>query len=271
MTHTPPTPLPASWFEVDPLTGNDNDVRALLRDPSHPLVEVVRRTSPDEGAALDMGLRSALGAHGFFSYPQEYGALHATALLAAWIGFDPAAVHEDLGGTVTIVRSGLGHRDDQKWHTDSTPWRRPNRLTLLGQVHLAEGFEAPATELLPLAVAEEALSAHPDALHVLRSMPVPWRRNFPDRPQLGAPILSIDLPRWVGSVLEQCINDLPAELQAAVGVFRSTIDTLPPVKAVVEPGQLLIFDNHANLHRGPNIEQVLERRLIRIKIGGTAE
>lgn len=265
------TPLPSSWFDVSSLEGDDKDVRALLRAKSHPLVDVVRRTPRDEGAVLSAGLRAALGSHGLYSYPKESGALHAATMLAIWIGFDPTTVHEDLGGTVTIVQSGLGHRDDQKWHTDSTPWRRPNRLTLLGQVNLGEGLEAPATELLPIGTVDKALSAHPAELHILRSSPVPWRQNFPDRVPLTAPILAIDQPRWVGSVLDQCMADLHNELQTAVGIFRSTLQDLPPVAAVVEPGRLLIFDNHANLHRGPNIEQKHERRLVRIKIGGSAE
>lgn len=266
-----PTPLPSSWVDVDPLTGDDDDVRALLRDPAHPLVAIVRATPRGEGAALAKGFRSALGAHGLFSYPQDHGALHATAMLAAWIGFDPVKVHEDLGGMVTIVRSGLGGRADQKWHTDSTPWRRPNRLTLLGQIHLAEGCEAPATELLPFATVDDALSVHPEALQILRSSPVPWRGNLPNLSGFDAPILAIDTPRWLETVLDQCGDDLPVDLQAAVGVFRSTIGALPPVGAVVEPGQLLLFDNYANLHRGPNIEQDLERSLVRIKIGGAAD
>lgn len=262
------TPLPSTWFQGDPFVGQECAVRAMLRNPMHPLVAVVRHTPHHHGALLAAGLRAAIGHHGMFSYPAEYGAVHATAMLAAWIGFEPEAVHEDLGGTVTVVRSGLGHRDDQKWHTDSTPWSRPNRLTLLGQIHLADGHRAPPTELLPLAAVDDALSAYPDVLQSLRSIPVPWRQNFPEWRQFAAPILAVDPPRWVGSVLEQCMAELPASLQSAVEVFRSIIADLPHVKATVDPGRLLIFDNHANLHRGPQIEQHLERTLIRIKIGG---
>lgn len=261
-------PLPASWFTGDPLAGDDATVRAVLRSPSNLLTDLVRRTAPDEARVLAAGVRSAVGAHARFSYPQEHGALHAAAALAAWIGPAPDSVHEDLGGTVTIVRSGLGHRDDQKWHTDSTPWWRPNAMTLLGQVHLAPGLSAPATELLPLATVDDAMSEHSAALHTLRSTPVPWRRNFPDRRPFGAPILALDIPRWVGSVLTELEGEFGAEFQNAVDVFRSTIDAMAPVRAVVEPGRLLMFDNRANLHRGPSIEQDVERRLIRIKLGG---
>lgn len=261
-------PLPAAWFTGDPLAGDDATVRGVLRSPSHPLVDLVRRTPPEEARVLAAGIRSAVGAHARFSYPKEHGALHAAAALGVWIGFAPESVHEDLGGTVTIVRSGLGHRDDQKWHTDSTPWWRPNAMTLLGQVHLAPGRSAPATELLPLTVVDNAMSEHSAELHALRSIPIPWRRNFPDRRPLSAPILALDIPRWVGSVLTDLEGELQAELQNAVQVFRATIDDLSPVRAVVEPGRLLMFDNRANLHRGPSIEQDVERRLIRIKLGG---
>lgn len=231
------TPLPEAWFEVEPLTGDDASVRALLRDPSHPLVDLVRRTPPDQGRLLAVGVRSAIGAHAEFSYPEEYGAVHAAALLAAWIGPSPESVHEDLGGTVTVVRSGLGHRDDQHWHTDSTPWWRPNSMTLLGQVHLGEGYVAPATELLPLVVVDQAMSAHPAALRELRSTHVPWRsKNFSERRQFSAPILSLDLPRWVGSVVSELVDDLTPAMRESVAIFRSTIAGLPPVKVVVEPG-----------------------------------
>jgi hypothetical protein len=265
------TPLPSAWFDVEPLAGDDSDVRELLRDPKHHLIDVVRRTPPEQGRALAAGVRSSVGAHATFSYPAEHGAIHATALLAAWMGPAPESVHEDLGGTVTIVRSGSGHRDDQQWHTDSTPWWRPNAMTLLGQVHLAEGQRAPATELLPLSIVDLAMANYPSALTTLRSIAVPWRRNFPDRRQFAAPILSFDPPRWVGSVLADLTKELPRNLATAVETFRSAIAELPPVRAIVEPGQLLIFDNRANLHRGPKIEQDLERRLIRIKLGGTPE
>jgi len=261
-------PLPRVWFDSEPLTGDDGTVRALLRDPTHSLVQLVRRTPADEARALAAGVRSAVGAHAQFEYPQEHGALHATAALAAWIGLAPDSVHEKLGGTVTIVRSGLGHRDDQKWHTDSTPWWRPNAMTLLGHIHLAAGFDAPATELLPLGVVDAAMADHPAALHTLRSTSVPWRRNFPDRRQFSAPILSLDLPRWVGSVLVDLADKLPSEFRDAVDIFSETIDALPPLRAIVEPGVLLMFDNRANLHRGPRIERDLERQLIRIKLGG---
>ncbi|ODT12147.1 MAG: hypothetical protein ABS61_00595 [Microbacterium sp. SCN 70-18] len=261
-------PLPASWFTGEPLAGDDATVRAVLRSTSNPLIDLVRRTAPDEARVLAAGVRSAVGAHASFSYPPEHGALHAAAALAAWIGPAPESVHEDLGGTVTIVRSGLGHRDDQKWHTDSTPWRRPNAMTLLGQVHLAAGQSAPATELLPLVAVEQAMSEHAAALHVLRSTPVPWRRNFPDRRPLAAPILALDIPRWVGSVLTDLQGELDPEFQNAVDLFRATIDGMAPLRAVVEPGRLLMFDNRANLHRGPRIAQDVERRLIRIKLGG---
>lgn len=261
-------PLPRSWFEGEPLSGDDAKVRAILRDPDHPLVDLVKHTPADQARALVIGIRAAFGAFAQFEYPSEFGALHATATLATWLGPAPHSVHEDLGGTATIVRSGLGHRDDQKWHTDSTPWWRPNAMTLLGQIHLAAGFEAPATELLPLTVVDEAMADHPAAHHALRSIPVPWRRNFPDRRQFSAPILSMDPPRWVGSVLADLADELPEELQAAVETFKGVIERLPPVRVVVEPGKLLMFDNRANLHRGPSIEQDLQRQLIRIKLGG---
>ncbi|WP_395641011.1 hypothetical protein [Pseudolysinimonas sp.] len=265
-------PLPAAWFDLEPLTGDDATVRGLLRDPAHPLVEAVRRTPTQQGRELAAGLRSAIGAHAEFTYPAEHGAVHAVAMLAAWIGPSPESIHEDLGGTVTIVRSGLGHRDDQQWHTDSTPWWRPNAMTLLGHVHLGLGFDAPATELLPLVAVDEAMAAHPAALQVLRSRPVPWRsKNFADRKQFSAPILSLDLPRWVGSVVAELDDEFAPEMRDAVAVFRATIADLSPVQAVVEPGRLVMFDNRTNLHRGPHIEPTLDRRLIRIKLGGAPD
>ena len=142
-------------------------------------------------------------------------------------------------------------------------------MTLLGQVHLAKGHAPPATELLPLVEVDRAMAAHPAALRALRSTPVPWRsKNFADRRQFSAPILSLDPPRWVGSVVAELESELSPEMRDATQIFAATIAKIPPVQVVVEPGRLVMFDNRANLHRGPQIEPTLERQLVRIKLGG---
>jgi len=234
-------------------------------------VQRVRETPAEDSQRLVAGVREAIGTHALFRYPEQHGALHASAMLAVWMGLGAVQVHEDLGGTVTVVRSGLGHRHDQAWHTDSTPWRRPNVMSLLGHIHIATGFELPATGLLPIATLESALATDSDALHELRTTHVPWRRNFPDREQLSAPILGIDSPRWVGSVLAELRHELTPPLRRAVDVLEKHLLELPPVEETVQPGQLLMFDNRTNFHRGPQVEQTHERQLVRIKLGGTAD
>lgn len=263
--------LPESWFEVEPLKGSDADIRAVLRDADHPLVRRVHQTSRDEALLVTEGLRRAHGGHALFTYPAEHGALHAVTMLAIWLGLSGHQLYEDLGPTVTIVRSGFGHRHDQSWHTDSTPWRRPNIMTLLGHLHLAPGYSPPATELLPIAAVEAELLPYGDVLHALRATPIPWRRNFPDRQQFAAPILSFDAPRWVDSVIDDLRVELEPHMAAAIKMLEAVMADLAPVQAVVEPGQLLIFDNRANFHRGPKIGQKLERELARIKLGGSPD
>lgn len=265
------TALPTEWFNMPPLIGDDETVRGILKNPHHAFTTATRQTEPDAGARLAVAVRSAHGTHARFSYPKEHGALHAVTMLASWLGLAGDGVHEQLGGTATIVRSGLGHRHDQQWHTDSTPWRQPNVMTMLGQVHLAEGIEPPATDLLPLRRVEQALAADPAALHLLRTQLIPWRRNFPDLEQFSAPILGIDAPRWVQSVLDDLHPDLDSEMIRAVEVLKQVLNESPAVEVTVQPGELVMFDNRANLHRGPRIEQNFERRLVRIKLGGRPE
>jgi hypothetical protein len=72
-------------------------------------------------------------------------------------------------------------------------------------------------------------------------------------------------------VLDDLATELVLDLADAIKCFRDVIAELAPVQETVAPGQLLMFDNRANLHRGPKIEQDIERRLIRIKLGGSPE
>ncbi|TFC80059.1 hypothetical protein E3O45_02645 [Cryobacterium sp. TMS1-20-1] len=264
-------PLPDEWFDLAPLAGNEQSLRTSLRHPAADAINAIAHTPSPSGARLVAAVRDARGGHQRFSYPEGHGAVHAVAMFASWMGLSGDRVHEDLGGAFTIVRSGLGHRHDQAWHTDSTPWRQPNVLTLLGQVHIAAGMEPPATGLLPIASIEQRLALDPAALHVLRTQAIPWRRNFPHLPQFSAPILAVDVPRWVGSVIHDLRPELAPDMLRAIAVLEGTLDGLPAVEATVRPGELVMFGNMANLHRGPKIDQDYERRLVRVKLGGRPE
>ena len=208
-------------------------------------------------------------AHAMIKYPNDMSGLRAAALTAAWMGVAPGAVHFDLGGTVSQVISGSGHRHDQSWHTDSTPWAEPNRYSVLA-FFAGDPDMNHSTDLLPIGTLVSQLAVDPPALHALRYEPIPWRRNFPQLPNLMAPVLAAAVPRWVWPVLEPLLRDLSEDLRRGVLALAGLVNDTSHYAPVVAPGRLLVFDNWRAMHRGPHLETGSGRELVRIKVGGRA-
>ena len=59
--------------------------------------------------------RRVNGPHGHvvLELPSGMSSVAAAALIGAWMGLLPDQVHGDIGGTVSHVVSGVGHRHDQ--------------------------------------------------------------------------------------------------------------------------------------------------------------
>lgn len=265
--------LPGAWFEEHEDWSGDpqQDVSNALQENGTALRSVAR-SSPEASRSLEQGLKETLFAeqkHVVLSYPPHVSAVRAATCVASWLGLRAEALSEDIGGHVSVVTSGVGHRHDQAWHTDSTPWSVPNRWTVLGSLSNAAGAFAPATGVLPLARVAVALAANaPQSLVRLRSTPLEWRANFAGFTSLPAPILDAVFPRWVRPIVQEQLTDETDHMSEAVSNFEAVLNEVTSEAPVVAPGQILVFDNHAALHRGPHLDESSGRRLIRIKVGG---
>ena len=216
--------------------------------------------------------RRVNGPHGHvvLELPSGMSSVAAAALIGAWMGLLPDQVHGDIGGTVSHVVSGVGHRHDQSWHTDSTPWHEPNRYSVLGLLS-GIGTEDQSTDLLALSSLRQRLAASdPAAWAALQTEAIEWRRNFPHLADLRAPVLAPQQPRWVWPVLEELIDELSPELRRGVGLVARLVNEVTYHSPVVTPSKVLVFDNGRMLHRGPHLEESSGRELIRIKVAGKA-
>ncbi|WP_433220549.1 hypothetical protein ACQP00_18170 [Dactylosporangium sp. CS-047395] len=263
--------LPESWFEGRlPELPTVADCATALREDAPRLRAI---TSREPARDLEAGLFAALdgeAGHAVVGYPAEVPATVAATLLAAWLGMPAEGVHDDVGGTVSHVVSGVGHRHDQAWHTDSTPWLLPNRYSVLGLLS-APGPQPEATGVLPIRRLHTALLDDPEALAALRGEALPWRVNFPHLPQLWGAILDPAVPRWVRPAVDPLRDRMsPALARGVLRLEAALAGAVPWYEPATAPGRLVMFDNHRVMHRGPLLEQDSGRELIRIKIGGRA-
>jgi hypothetical protein len=274
VTNTRPSPdvipMPRHWFDLElPRIATPADCERILVTQS-PLLRSRLTKGVSADAEFFERLHDAIAgpaAHAILGFPGDVPAAAAAALLATWFGVGGDAVHTDIGGTVSHVVSGVGHRHDQAWHTDSTPWAMPNKLSILGLISIPTVTPAP-TEILPLVLLEQSLLRDAEALLMLRGTPIDWRRNFPDLSDLRAPILDPSTPRWVWPVVEVMLGEFPREFIRSIEVLLQTLNSVSHYAPRVDHGQLLLFDNHRALHRGPPLEATAGRELVRVKIGG---
>lgn len=267
--------MPEEWLdnigsdlEIDTV----EEVIAALTDEAHPVQERVRNTSPNVAAEFEKAFSSATRTSRGYAevlYNPSLPVAWAASSLALWLGFGRDTYSSAIGGHISIVSSGIGHRHDQAWHTDSTPWVVPNRWTILGLLSMRERLALPATGILPLETVASALAWDPAVLQRLRSHSVDWRANFPDLSPLRAPILDATFPRWVHPVVVEQHEEMGGEFQGAVESLVSVLSHGALWhEPTVKPGVLLVFDNYAVLHRAPLLEATAGRQLLRIKVGG---
>lgn len=266
--------LPLEWFAESDGSWNGDPREAVIEGlrPWGAVFQALHRVPAGTTESLEQALAETLygeAKHAVLSYPTDVPAAKATACLAAWLGLSSRAMSAEMGGHVSVVTSGVGHRHDQAWHTDSTPWSIPNRWTILGSLTQAEGDAPPPTGILPIGrVATAIAAATPDALVRLRSTPFEWRANFTNFDSLCSPILDAVIPRWVQPIIQEQIHDRTAEEEEMIRQFEQTLNAVESETAVVKQGQVVVFDNYAALHRGPPLDETSGRQLIRIKVGG---
>lgn len=265
--------LPVSWFDDDEEWAEEPRQAVIeALGPRGASIRDISRTTPAEASVLEQGIRESLlgdQRHVVLTYPSHIRAERAAATVAKWLGARHEAVSNEIGGHITVVNSGVGHRHDQAWHTDSTPWVAPNRWTVLGSLSPAAGITAPATGILPLARVAVALAEKaPQSLIRLRYLSLEWRANFTNYTSLPSPILDAVFPRWVHPIVHEQLTPEDADLAEAVEDFEDALNSVQHETPVVTTGQIVVFDNHAALHRGPHLEETSGRKLIRIKVGG---
>lgn len=269
MTFPAPLTAPPSWtgFGYDAPADATAAARLLCSGQAH---ATVAGAEVPQGFAEEFRRRlCGEECHVVVTVPNNLTPPLLACLLSVWMGLEPGQMHDDIGGTVSQVVSGAGHRHDQSWHTDSSAWTEPNRYSVLA---LLAGTPSPAdsTDLLPLAVVRDALGSNSAAHRALTDEPIAWRRNFSDLPALAAPIFGKAAPRWVWPVVEEEVGRGSAALRRGANLVARLINELPFHKPTVTPSSVLVFDNHRALHRAPHLERDAGRELIRIKVTGIA-
>lgn len=165
--------------------------------------------------------------------------------------------------------------DDLEWHTDGTGWQRPNDVTVL--MCLRSAPSGGATDLLSLDTARAACAARAEqaAIETMAAARFAW----PVEEDLGGGkeldwIITPDRIRFFRRALLATTDET---LREAVRAFCATIDDLPPDASVLlEPGDVMLFDNNRCIHRrgvidDPRRERLLLRTRINYPVTGRAE
>jgi hypothetical protein len=265
-------PIPAKWATTDlaDLTSVSEADEALRSGvPQAWLAKNAHKRRSNFAAEFWRRINGPRG-HVVLELPLGMSSVAAAVLVSAWMGLRPDQVHGDIGGTVSHVVSGAGHRHDQSWHTDSTPWQEPNRYSALGLLS-GVGTDDQSTDLLALNSLQQRLVAvDPAAWMALQTEPIEWRHNFPHLANLQAPVFGPQKPRWVWPVLMEQMDEFSPALRRGVGLVARLVNEVPYDSPVVTMSKLLVFDNGRMLHRGPHLEESSGRELIRVKVAGKA-
>lgn len=218
-------------------------------------------------------LRDALdcAAHGVtVRYPPWCRAVPVVSLLGLSLGkvdYQPSPL---LGGPASAVPTGGIDRYEQAWHTDSTPWATPNRWSILGMLREDPALRDAPTALLPWHLLEPAWKDDAAVSAALRWHQFSWRDQYTALPKLMAPIRG-DVPRWFRPALAHLIDGPADPIDACSAVDEALRRATTWYEAVVTPQQVLVFDNHAVLHRGPAVKDLSARTLLRLKVDGVPE
>jgi hypothetical protein len=196
--------------------------------------------------------------------------LAVVSVLGDLLGRHDHPVSATLGGPVSEVPTGGIDRYEQTWHTDSTPWVLPNRWTILGLLREDPTLHEPATSLLPWAFVDEDWADGGALPPALRHEAVSWRARYPQLAPLHAPVRG-EVARWFRPALDAFLAGGTPAAAAGRELDRRLAAVPRWYEAVVAPARVLIFDNHAALHRGPAIPRPSTRTLLRFKVGGLPE
>jgi hypothetical protein len=237
-----------------------------------PAAAVVRRLpgleADPEFLAFAEELRAAMDSHGIahvvdIDPPNRYLACAlATTSLGGLSGTPPGP----LGGEMTTVVTSSVFDHNLAWHTDSTSWEVPNRWQILCLIQPDQWKRPAPTTLLPWSRVLESVSDA--AADELARVSYPWREQFPALRPLTAPILG-DPPRWLRPALASSLSGPDASPTPQLAeIDRAITGATDYVDIELTLSSILVFDNHAVLHRGPHLDPDGGRSLIRLKLGG---
>jgi hypothetical protein len=203
-----------------------------------------------------------------FADPRYVSAV--VSLLGVLLGDVDYSPESALGGPASVVSTGRVGQHEEWWHTDSTAWRTPNRWTILGLLRDDPNLLDSATSVLPWAEIERKWRGDPVMLEQLAHRAFPWRREYPHLAPISAPICG-EVVRWFRPALSDYIDDLTLRVDACHALDEMLKTSSQWYDAVVAPTRVLVFDNHAALHRGPAVKEQSCRLLIRLKVSGTPD
>lgn len=237
--------------------------------PSSPtkqvLMPLLNHCPADGMATFTTSLLAALDRHGYAVIIDvaPVARFVTTALIANVLGGLQGAPPGPLGGEITTVITSSFFDHNLAWHTDSTSWELPNRWQTLTLVE-PDSLRRPApTSILPWSSLLSVIGS--EAAHELRHTEFGWREQFPDLPPLSAPVLGT-APRWLrpalGRHLDQGDRGALLELCAAIAESEDF------AQVDVSESSIVVFDNHAVLHRGPHLDPDGGRTILRLKLRG---
>jgi hypothetical protein len=186
-----------------------------------------------------------------------------TALIADVLGGASGTAAGPLGGEVTTVVTSSVFDHNLAWHTDSTSWEEPNRWQVLSLVRPDDRGRPAPTSVLRW---DDILDTLPtETVEVLKTDTYGWREQFAELPPLVAPILG-SAPRWLRPALAR---HLEGQDGTAIATLASTIASAEQsAELELTESCILVFDNHAVLHRGPHLDPDGGRTIVRMKLGG---
>lgn len=261
----PTIPIPEEWAAVIdrwPRTSAPDDVVAGIR-------QAVAAGQAFSGTFAAELREVAAGAAGsvVVTYPDPAWTTPVVSLVGIQLGAAAFRAHPALGGPVSTVPTGGIDRYEQAWHTDSTPWAVPNRWTVLGLRHEDPALEHRSTAILPWHLVAAAWEGDRELEQALTERLIPWRTRYAELPTLHAPIRGA-IPRWFRPALTKLID---GGVPACVAVDLALQQSATWFEAEVAPGRVLVFDNHAVLHRGPARREPSSRTLLRLKVDGVPD
>ena len=188
--------------------------------------------------------------------------------MAQLLGGLQGETSERLGGELTKVVTSSVYDHNLAWHTDSTSWQLPNKWQILTLIEDDTLRRRAPTSILEWRTVLARLAHKQDVLDDLSSRSFPWREQFPELVPLRAPVIG-EPPRWLRPALAPQADDSGQFSDTALKqIDRTIVEAEDFNEVTLNKSTIVVFDNHAVLHRGPHLVPDGGRTVLRIKLGG---